>query len=62
MGRGERLTRLGSMMVGYFSRETAMPGSDEGAHTVSSDIIESLFGDFYNKKGPGTSQTLNQTK
>ena len=52
LGRGDRLTRLGSMMVGYFSRETTMLRSDEDVHTVSSDIIESLFGDFKERKSP----------
>lgn len=52
MGRGERLTKLGNMMTGYFCHETAMLVSDEDVHTVSSDIIESLFGDFKGRKSP----------
>lgn len=52
MGRGERLTRLGGMMIGYFATETALVGSDEEAHNVSSDIIESLFGGFKERKSP----------
>lgn len=52
MGRGERLTRLGSMMIGYFTREAALLGSDEDGHNVSSDIIESLFGGFKERKSP----------
>ena len=52
MGRGGRLTRLGGMMIGYFATETALVGSDEEAHNVSSDIIESLFGGFKERKSP----------
>lgn len=52
MGRGERLTRLGSMMVGYFTREAALLESDTAVHNVSSDIIESLFGCFKQRKSP----------
>lgn len=52
MGRGERLTKLGGMMIGYFTQETAMLGSDEEVHNVSSDIIESLFGGFKERKSP----------
>lgn len=39
MGRGERLTGLRGMMIGHFATETALPGSDEEVHDVSSDII-----------------------
>ena len=52
MGRGDRLTRLGGMMIGYFTLETALLGSDKEIHNVSSDIIESLFGDFKERKSP----------
>ena len=52
MGRGERLTRLGCMMIGYFTRETTLLSSDEDGHNVSSDIIESLFGGFKERKSP----------
>lgn len=52
MGRGDRLTKLGSMMTGYFTQEAAMLGSDGDAHNVSSDIIESLFGGFKERKSP----------
>lgn len=51
MGSGERLTRLGGM-IGYFATETALVGSDEEAHNVSSDIIESLFGGIKERKSP----------
>ena len=51
-GRGERLTRLGCMMIGYFTRETTLLSSDEDGHNVSSDIIESLFGGFKERKSP----------
>ena len=52
MGRGERLTKLGEMMIGYFGQETAMIGNDKETHNVSSDIIESLFGGFKERKSP----------
>lgn len=52
MGHGERLTRLGGMMIGYFATETALLASDEEVHNVSSDIIESLFGGFKERKSP----------
>ena len=52
MGRGERLTRLGGMMIGYFATETALLGSDEEVHNVPSNIIESLFGGFKERKSP----------
>ena len=52
MGRGDRLTRLGSMMIGYFTRETTLLESEEAVHVVSSDIIESLFGGFKERKSP----------
>lgn len=52
MGRGERLTKLGGMMTGYFTQETAMLGSNEEVHNMSSDIIESLFGGFKERKSP----------
>ena len=52
MGRGERLTRLGTMMVGYFTHEVSLLESDTAVHNVSSDIIESLFGCFKQRKSP----------
>ena len=52
MGRGDRLTKLGGMMTSYFTQEAAMLGSDGDAHNVASDIIESLFGGFKERKSP----------
>ncbi len=45
-GRGYRLTRLAGMMLKYFRKETALLNTEEDAHNVSSDIIESSFGYF----------------
>lgn len=50
MGRGYRLTRLAEMMIGYFKKETALLNTEEDAHNVSSDIIESSFGYFKERK------------
>lgn len=50
MGRGARLTRLVEMMIGYFRKETALLNTEEDAHNVSSDIIESSFGYFKERK------------
>ena len=46
MGRGDRLTRLAGMMLGYFRKETALLNTEEDVHNVSSDIMESSFGYF----------------
>lgn len=51
-GRGDRLTKLAGMMTGYLTQESALLGSDGDAHNVSSDIIESLFGGFKERKSP----------
>lgn len=50
MGRGVRLTRLAEMMLGYFCKETALLKAENDAHNVSSDIIESSFGYFKERK------------
>lgn len=50
MGRGCRLTRLAEMMIGYFRKEAALLNTEEDAHNVSSDIIESSFGYFKERK------------
>ena len=50
MGRGCRLTRLADMMFGYFRKEAALLNTGEDAHNVSSDIIESSFGYFKERK------------
>lgn len=49
-GRGYRLTRLAGMMLEYFRKETALLNTGEDAHNVSSDIIESSFGYFKERK------------
>ena len=50
MGRGDRPARLVGMMLGYFRKETALFNAEEDAHNVSSDIIESSFGYFKERK------------
>ena len=49
-GRGYRPTRLAGMMLEYFRKETALLNTGEDAHNVSSDIIESSFGYFKERK------------
>lgn len=50
MGRGCQLTRLAEMMIGYFRKEAALLNTGDDAHNVSSDIIESSFGYFKERK------------
>ena len=50
MGRGCRLNRLAELMLGYFRKEAALLNTEEDAHNVSSDIIESSFGYFKERK------------
>lgn len=50
MGRGQRLTRLAEMLLGYFRREITLLKTAEESHNVSSDIIESTFGYFKERK------------
>jgi len=50
MGRGQRLTRLAEMLLGYFRKEAALLKTERESHNVSSDIIESAFGYFKERK------------
>lgn len=50
MGRGERLTRLAEKLLGYFRKESGLLKTAEESHNVSSDIIESSFGYFKDRK------------
>ncbi len=50
MGRGLRLTRLAEMLLGYFRKEMSLLKTEEESHNVSSDIIESAFGYFKERK------------
>lgn len=52
MGRGDRLTRLGEMMLGYFATEVSLLKNKDEVHHISSDLIESLFGYFKERKSP----------
>lgn len=50
MGRGIRMTRLTDMMLGYLRKEAELLKSADESHNVSSDIIESAFGYFKERK------------
>ena len=50
MGQGSRLTRLAEMMLGYFREEISLLKTEKDVHNVSSDIIESSFGYFKERK------------
>ena len=52
MGRGNRLTRLGDMMLRYFDEESLLLKDDNDVHHISSDLIESMFGYFKQRKSP----------
>lgn len=44
MQQDERLRSLGQLLLDYFKQEEALLESDEDAHNICSDIIESVFG------------------
>ena len=52
MGRGHRLTRLGDMMLRYFAEEASLLKDENDVHHISSDLIESMFGYFKQRKSP----------
>lgn len=52
MGRGRRMNKLGGMIVGYFGKESSLLKTDDESHNISSDIIESTFGYFKDRKSP----------
>lgn len=52
MGRGSRLTRLGEMMMRYFAEEASLLKDENDVHHISSDLIESMFGYFKQRKSP----------
>jgi len=52
IGRCIRLTELGGLMIEYFQKETSFLKSEADVHTISSDIIESVFGCFKERKSP----------
>ena len=51
MTKGDRMRRLGDMVVGYFNREETLLENDE-PHNICSDIIESTFGYFKSRMSP----------
>lgn len=50
MGRGDRLTCLAEKLLGYFRKESRLLKAAEESHNISSDIIESSFGYFKDRK------------
>lgn len=52
MGKGSRMNKLGDMIVEYFRKETSLLKTDDECHNISSDIIESTFGYFKDRKSP----------
>jgi len=52
MGRGDRLTRLGELMKGYFIEEARLLKDENEVHHISTDLIESLFGYYKQRKSP----------
>ena len=52
MGRGTRLTRLAEMMIRYFFEEASLLKDENDVHHISSDLIESMFGYFKQRKSP----------
>ena len=52
MGRGHRLTRLGDMMLRYFAEEALLLKDEDDVHHIPSDLIESMFGYFKQRKSP----------
>lgn len=51
MTKGDRVRRLGEMIVGYFNREETLLEDNE-PHNICSDIIESTFGYFKERISP----------
>ena len=51
MTKGDRVRRLGNMLVTYFNREATLLEED-GSHNICSDIIESTFGYFKDRMSP----------
>ena len=51
MTRGDRVRRLGDMIISYLNREEELLEGDE-THNICSDIIESTFGYFKDRMSP----------
>lgn len=51
MTKGDRVRKLGDMIIGYFNREEALLEGNE-PHNICSDIIESTFGFFKGRMSP----------
>ena len=51
MTRGDRVRRLGDMIISYLNREEGLLEDDE-THNICSDIIESTFGYFKDRMSP----------
>lgn len=52
MGSGDRLTRLGDMMLRDFAEEVSPLKDENDVHHISSYLIESMFGYFKLRKSP----------
>jgi len=52
IGKGRRMNKLGEMIAEYFRTESSLLKTDEESHNISSDIIESTFGYFKDRKSP----------
>ena len=51
MTKGDRVRKLGEMIIGYFNREETLLEGEE-PHNICSDIIESTFGFFKDRMSP----------
>lgn len=51
MTKGDRVRKLGGMIICYFNREEKLLEGDE-LHNICSDIIESAFGYFKDRMSP----------
>ncbi|MBR4594382.1 MAG: hypothetical protein IKO33_07385, partial [Bacteroidaceae bacterium] len=51
MTKGERVRRLGDMIISYFNNEERLLTGDE-PHNICSDIIESTFGYLKDRMSP----------
>ena len=51
MNKGDRVRKLGDMIICYFNREEKLL-EDDKPHNISSDIIESTFGYFKDRMSP----------
>lgn len=48
----KRMQKVGCKIVAYFMQEEKLLESDTARHNISSDIIESIFGEYKDRKSP----------